>query len=250
MIRDFELSTKFPFGFFRHRRRLPAREAELVVFPKINSLDPGDASIPLDLGSVASSKRGMGRDLLSLRGYQPQDDPRHIDWKATARTQQLTVGNSPPRTKNVSASFSIQIWARKPSRKRLVRERLANEQSGVSVVASEQYERIASLAASLLSHLPLENAEFRSSSTVMPANSAPDGRIYMIRSADFPHRAPRFPSKNRSAGTRSDIERILNESDDSHRFFVTANGGRGLSAEALQRLKIIGVLRSNSCHIP
>ena len=30
LIEDFELSTKFPFGFFRHRRRLPARETELI----------------------------------------------------------------------------------------------------------------------------------------------------------------------------------------------------------------------------
>ena len=30
----FELSTKFPFGFFRHRRRLSAQEAEIIIFPK------------------------------------------------------------------------------------------------------------------------------------------------------------------------------------------------------------------------
>lgn len=33
IIKDFELSTKFPFGFFRHRRRLAAKETELIVFP-------------------------------------------------------------------------------------------------------------------------------------------------------------------------------------------------------------------------
>ena len=35
------------------------------------------------------------------------------------------------------------------------------------------------------------------------------------------------------------LERILNESDDSHLILVTANGGRGISTEVLQRLKIV-----------
>jgi uncharacterized protein (DUF58 family) len=33
-IKDFELSTRFPFALFRHRRRLSAQRAEIVVFPE------------------------------------------------------------------------------------------------------------------------------------------------------------------------------------------------------------------------
>ena len=40
---------------------------------------------------MASARRGVGQDLFSLRDYQPQDDLRHIDWKATARSRNLTV---------------------------------------------------------------------------------------------------------------------------------------------------------------
>ena len=40
---------------------------------------------------MVSSRRGIGQDLFSLRNYHPQDDLRHIDWKATARSRQLTV---------------------------------------------------------------------------------------------------------------------------------------------------------------
>jgi uncharacterized protein (DUF58 family) len=40
---------------------------------------------------MVSPRRGIGQDLFSLRDYQPQDDLRHIDWKATARSRQLTV---------------------------------------------------------------------------------------------------------------------------------------------------------------
>ena len=42
-------------------------------------------------GRMASVRRGAGHDLFSLRDYQPQDDLRHIDWKATARSRRLTV---------------------------------------------------------------------------------------------------------------------------------------------------------------
>ena len=35
--------------------------------------------------------RGNGLEFADLREYQPQDDVRHIDWQATARTQTLYV---------------------------------------------------------------------------------------------------------------------------------------------------------------
>ncbi len=47
--------------------------------------------LPTYAGRMASSRRGVGQDLFSLRDYQPQDDLRHIDWKATARSRNLTV---------------------------------------------------------------------------------------------------------------------------------------------------------------
>ncbi|MEQ1645439.1 MAG: DUF58 domain-containing protein, partial [Pyrinomonadaceae bacterium] len=182
-----------------------------------------------------------GRDLLSLREYQPQDEPRHIDWKATARTQQLTVREfAAEDEKRVSIILDTDM-GEKAVETTSVRERLAVEQSGVSVVASEQYERIASLAASLLSHFSLENAEFR---LIIDGDAGEfgNGRPHLYDSLRrLALTEPKFPSKTAPPEPDPDIERILNESDDSHRFFVTANGGRGLSAEALQRLKIIGV---------
>jgi uncharacterized protein (DUF58 family) len=42
-------------------------------------------------GRLPSPRRGAGHDLFSMRDYQPQDDLRHIDWKATARSRRLTV---------------------------------------------------------------------------------------------------------------------------------------------------------------
>ena len=91
LINGFELSTRFPFGFFRFRRRLRARNVDIVVYPKPEPIGDELHLLPTYAGRMASARRGVGQDLFSLRDYQPQDDLRHIDWKATARSRNLTV---------------------------------------------------------------------------------------------------------------------------------------------------------------
>jgi len=91
LINGFELSTRFPFGFFRFRRRLRARNVDIIVYPKPEPIGDELHLLPTYAGRMASVRRGMGQDLFSLRDYQPQDDLRHIDWKATARSRNLTV---------------------------------------------------------------------------------------------------------------------------------------------------------------
>jgi uncharacterized protein (DUF58 family) len=91
LITGFELSTRFPFGFFRFRRRLRARDVDIVVYPKPEPVGDDLHLLPAYAGRMSSSRRGIGQDLFSLRNYQPKDDLRHIDWKATARTRNLTV---------------------------------------------------------------------------------------------------------------------------------------------------------------
>src|SRR5438067_7473136 len=91
LITGFELSTRFPFGFFRRRRRLRARDVDIIVYPKPEPLGDELHLLPMNAGRLVSTRRGAGHDLLSLRDYQPQDDLRHIDWKATARSRRLIV---------------------------------------------------------------------------------------------------------------------------------------------------------------
>ncbi|HEV8140194.1 MAG TPA: DUF58 domain-containing protein [Pyrinomonadaceae bacterium] len=91
LVTGFELSTRFPFGFFRHRRRLRSREVDIVVYPKPQRVADELHLLPLFTGQSASFRRGFGHDLLMLRDYQQRDDLRHIDWKATARARRLTV---------------------------------------------------------------------------------------------------------------------------------------------------------------
>jgi uncharacterized protein (DUF58 family) len=91
LIDGFELSTRFPFGFFRRRRRLRARNVDIIVYPKPEVISDELHLLPMYAGRVPASRRGAGHDLFSMRDYQPQDDLRHIDWKATARSRRLTV---------------------------------------------------------------------------------------------------------------------------------------------------------------
>ena len=91
LVKGFELSTRFPFGFFRHHRRLSARDVDIVVYPKPEPITDKFNLLPLQSGQTTSLRRGAGQDLLLLRDYQQRDDLRHIDWKATARARRLTV---------------------------------------------------------------------------------------------------------------------------------------------------------------
>jgi uncharacterized protein (DUF58 family) len=91
LVKGFELSTRFPFGFFRHRRRLSARDVDIVVYPRPDPVADELHLLPLNTGQTPSFRRGAGHDLLMLRDYQSRDDLRYIDWKATARAQRLTV---------------------------------------------------------------------------------------------------------------------------------------------------------------
>jgi len=91
LIDGFELSTRFPFGFFRRRRRLRARNVDIIVYPKPEVISDKLHLLPMYAGRMPSLRRGVGHDLFSMRDYQPQDDLRHIDWKATARSRRLTV---------------------------------------------------------------------------------------------------------------------------------------------------------------
>jgi uncharacterized protein (DUF58 family) len=71
-IDGFFISTKFPFGFLRKTQRKQATGPALG-------------------GMLENNQRGNSTDLYSLRPYIAGDPMRRIDWKATAKVQQLMV---------------------------------------------------------------------------------------------------------------------------------------------------------------
>lgn len=143
LITGFELSTRFPFAFFRRRRRLRARDVDIIVYPKPEPASDELHLLPMNAGRVASVRRGAGHDLLSLRDYQPQDDLRYMDWKATARARRLIVREF---TAEDERRITIALDTRKSS-----------EEDGFT----ERFERGVTLAASLVAHFVEERAEVR-----------------------------------------------------------------------------------------
>ncbi len=144
LIDGFELSTRFPFGFFRRRRRLRARNVDIIVYPKPEVISDELHLLPMYAGRMPSLRRGAGHDLFSMRDYQPQDDLRHIDWKATARSRRLTVREF---TSEDERRITIVLDTRLPLE--------SNEQ------LKQRFERGVVQAASLLKHFIDERAEVR-----------------------------------------------------------------------------------------
>src|SRR6185503_17108222 len=140
LIDGFELSTRFPFGFFRRRRRLRARNVDIIVYPKPEVISDKLHLLPMYAGRIPSLRRGAGHDLFSMRDYQPQDNLRHIDWKATARSRRLTVREF---TSEDERRITIVLDTRLPGE------------------LSERFERGVVQAASLIKHFIDERAEVR-----------------------------------------------------------------------------------------
>ncbi|HVG38693.1 MAG TPA: DUF58 domain-containing protein, partial [Pyrinomonadaceae bacterium] len=146
LVSGFNLSTGFPFGFLRHRRRLRARDVDIVVYPKPEPIDDALHALPMNAGRVAANARGAGDDLLRLRDYQPQDEYRRLDWKATART---------------GGRLIVREYNAEDER----RVHLALDTFKPDGVSDEEFrprfERGVTLAASLAAHFTDENAELK-----------------------------------------------------------------------------------------
>jgi len=144
LIDGFELSTRFPFGFFRRRRRLHARNVDIIVYPKPEVISDELHLLPMYAGRMPSLRRGAGHDLFSMRDYQPQDNLRHIDWKATARSRRLTVREF---TSEDERRITILLDTRLPGE--------------VNDDLQQRFERGVVQTASLLKHFIDERAEVR-----------------------------------------------------------------------------------------
>lgn len=86
----FRVSTKFPFGFLR-KSRVVALAREILVLPSVEPTEEFYEILPLISGEVESFYKGRGVDLYAIRDFQEGDSSRHVDWKASAKVQQLKV---------------------------------------------------------------------------------------------------------------------------------------------------------------
>lgn len=236
IIKDFELSTKFPFGFFNHRRRLPARETELIVFPYPASFHKELKDAPLDTGNFAANRRGHGEDLLSLRDYRPDDDLRHIDWKATARARSLTVREfAAEDDKRVTVILDDRMPAQAATL--TLREKIDAEQRGEGVVVSEQFEKGVKLAAAILNRFADENASIR---FVIGRDIGEFGRGRAHLHECFKRLALAEPVfQQDSDEVDSKHIRTRDEAPESHWYLISANKERPVFLNDIRSVKVV-----------
>ena len=241
IIHDFELSTRFPFGFFRHRRRLPAQKAEIIVFPKIKQIEEELLELPLEMGKLISAKKGSGQDLFGLREYHPMDDLRHVDWKATARSSNLIVREfTAEDDKFVTIVFDSHIEQTSEEKALTLRQRITEEQDEKKLSTSAQrFEDGVSKTASLLNFFEQENSDIR---LIIDAedSSFDIGEEHLNRCLKRlalvePHYDDSFSKQH----LENLYEKLFDEKNHSYIFFVTAVDKKNLSQELLRRSKVI-----------
>jgi uncharacterized protein (DUF58 family) len=215
---------------------LPAREAELYVFPAIQPFNETLEALQLEAGRLTANKRGLGQDLLALRDYQPNDDFRRIDWKATARSRNLTVREfSADDDKRVVIFFDNQIPAESGPVLSL-REKIEAEQGGKPVAVSERFERGVSLATSIIAHFTEEQAEI---CLIVGPESGEFGVGSHHLHAMLQRLAVVEPQFSTNGEPESLFTRILNESDSVFYFVVSAAGSVRWPSERPQQVKLI-----------
>ncbi|MDZ4815126.1 MAG: DUF58 domain-containing protein [Verrucomicrobiota bacterium] len=78
------VASLFPFAFVM--KQLPANiRNDILILPRIVAIDADNLPFPPAHGSLATSTKGAGSDLHSLREYRVGDPPRHIHWRLSAK---------------------------------------------------------------------------------------------------------------------------------------------------------------------
>ncbi len=95
------LETRFPLGLFRAWSHVEP-DARCLVYPR-----PERAPLPPYSGEAAAgalrSPTPGNDDFSGLRGYQLSDSPRHVAWKAVARSHDLL-------TKQFTGEAAAELW--------------------------------------------------------------------------------------------------------------------------------------------
>ena len=242
IIKDFELSTRFPFNFFRHRRRLAAQETEIVIFPPVSALIEEDLKdLPLEVGKLVANKRGVGQDLYALREYQPMDDLRRVDWKATARAQRLIVREfSAEDDKRVLIIFDTRVLPGEKEKKKTLRERIEDEQKGKRTApASERFEIGVEKTASLLAFFTEEQAEI----CLLIDDRAGEFGIGREHLHECLKRLatvePNFVEEIETQTFTENLANIFDERENSHNFLISTLSETDLRHEGEQELNLI-----------
>lgn len=90
--RGLNLRVSGPLGLFSSETSLPLLQ-EYVVYPRTLQVAMGTLKLlgRGELGETPIDVPGIGTEFYEMRGYQPSDDYRDVNWKATARGGETMV---------------------------------------------------------------------------------------------------------------------------------------------------------------
>jgi uncharacterized protein (DUF58 family) len=95
------LETRFPLGLFRAWSYVEP-DVRCLVYPRPELSALPAPSADADAGGLRSPTPG-NEDFAGLRGYQPADSPRHVAWKAVARSDEML-------TKQFTGEAAVELW--------------------------------------------------------------------------------------------------------------------------------------------
>ncbi len=133
-INRIEVSTSFPFGFFRKGRRI-STSGQLIVFPSPADVNELDEVMEKQAETLPVLRRGRGPEIYTLREYVEGEDVRHIHWKASARVGRYII-----------KEYALEIM---PGFLFLVDESVPDDPSE----KADQYERVISFLATMFMEL-------------------------------------------------------------------------------------------------
>lgn len=95
------LETRFPLGLFRAWSTAEP-DVRCLVYPRPERASPPVPRAAGDAGAARTQAQGND-DFSGLREYQPQDSPRHVAWKAVARSDLML-------TKQFAGAAGSEMW--------------------------------------------------------------------------------------------------------------------------------------------
>ena len=102
------LETRFPLGLFRSWSYVEP-DARCLVYPRPERSPLPPSVAETNAGALRSPVPGND-DFAGLRGYQLSDSPRHVAWKAVARSDtQYTRGDN-MLTKQFTGEAAAELW--------------------------------------------------------------------------------------------------------------------------------------------
>jgi uncharacterized protein (DUF58 family) len=102
------LETRFPLGLFRAWSFVEP-EARCLVYPRPERSPLPPPSPDADSGSLQLLAIG-NEDFAALRAYQRSDSPRHVAWKAVARSDASSTRSDDMLTKQFSGEAAAELW--------------------------------------------------------------------------------------------------------------------------------------------